>query len=99
MTAKLSDAEKQAALAALDGWEPVPDRDAIRKSYRFSDFRSAFGFMSSVAEVAEEMDHHPEWFNVYNRVEVTLTTHSAKGVTGLDTALAGKMDLLAEEFG
>ena len=70
----------------------VDGRDAIRKVFRFADFNEAFGFMSRVALKADQMDHHPEWFNVYNRVEVTLTTHDADGVTELDVELAGFMD-------
>ena len=86
----------EAALAKLSGWAAKPgDRDAIEKTFKFADFKTAFGFMSSCALKAEQMDHHPEWFNVYNRVEVTLTTHDADGVTELDVELAGFMDALA----
>jgi 4a-hydroxytetrahydrobiopterin dehydratase len=81
-----------AALAALPGWEAVEGRDAIRRTYRFADFNAAFGFMSRVALTAEKLDHHPEWSNVYNRVEVLLTTHDAAGVTALDVQLATFMD-------
>ena len=89
----------QAGLKQLTGWESVSgDRDAIFKSFRFSDFKTAFGFMSSCALKAEQMDHHPEWFNVYNRVEVTLTTHDADGVTALDVELASYMDALAAKL-
>jgi 4a-hydroxytetrahydrobiopterin dehydratase len=89
----------QAALAKLSGWAAKPgDRDAIEKTYKFADFKTAFGFMSSCALKAEQMDHHPEWFNVYNRVEVTLTTHDADGVTELDIELAGFMDSQAAKF-
>lgn len=88
-----------AALAQLSGWCKKPgDRDAIEKSFKFADFKTAFGFMSSCALKAEQMDHHPEWFNVYNRVEVTLTTHDADGVTELDVELAGYMDALADRL-
>lgn len=80
------------ALKGLEGWADVPGRDAIHKTYQFKNFRTAFGFMTQAALAAEKMDHHPEWLNVYGRVEVTLTTHSAKGVTALDVALAQKMD-------
>ena len=73
--------------------------DAIRRSYRFKDFNSAFGFMSRAALMAEKLDHHPEWFNVYNRVEVTLTTHDADGVTALDVQLARFMDEAAAALG
>lgn len=89
----------QAALANLSGWTVKPgDRDAIEKSFKFADFKAAFGFMSSCALKAEQMDHHPEWFNVYNRVDVTLTTHDADGVTELDVALASFMDALASKL-
>ena len=82
-----------AALARLPGWAKVDgDRDAISKTFRFKDFNSAFGFMSRVALMAEKLDHHPEWFNVYNRVEVLLATHDADGVTELDVTLAKIMD-------
>jgi 4a-hydroxytetrahydrobiopterin dehydratase len=77
------------------GWNRVAGRDAIAKSFKFKDFNAAFGFMTQVALIAEKMDHHPEWSNVYNRVEVTLTTHSAGGVTVKDISLATAMDKLA----
>lgn len=82
-----ADARKQ-ALDRLAGWADVPGRDAIQKSYKFKDFNEAFAFMTRVALMAEKMDHHPEWVNVYNRVEVTLATHDAGGVTEKDIALA-----------
>lgn len=85
----------EAALARLDGWRAVAGRDAIAKDFRFKDFNAAFGFMSRVALHAERHDHHPEWFNVYNRVEVTLTTHDAGGVSEKDVALAQFMDEVA----
>lgn len=85
-----------AALAQLDGWAAVEGRDAIQKRFRFADFNEAFGFMSRVALKAEKLDHHPEWLNVYNRVEVTLTTHDAGGVTALDLQLAHFMDKTAK---
>lgn len=89
-----------AALKALKGWTVGEgERDAIAKTYRFADFKSAFAFMSSVALKAEQMDHHPEWFNVYNRVDVILTTHDADGVTQKDLELAGFMDQLAARLG
>lgn len=85
-----------AALKALKGWTKADgDRDAIFRAYRFDDFKTAFAFMSAAALKAEQMDHHPEWFNVYNRVEVILTTHDADGVTQKDLELAGFMDQLA----
>lgn len=83
------------ALLLLDDWELVEGRDAIRKTYRFKDFNEAFGFMTCTALHAEKMNHHPEWSNVYNRVDVILTTHDADGVTGRDVALATFMDHLA----
>ena len=80
------------ALASLDGWSAVPGREAIRKSFQFKDFNQAFGFMTRMALHAEKLDHHPEWFNVYNRVDVVLATHDAGGVTELDVRLAKIMD-------
>ncbi|NQY41035.1 MAG: 4a-hydroxytetrahydrobiopterin dehydratase [Henriciella sp.] len=89
----------QEAVTKLSGWTvKAGDRDAIEKSFKFADFKTAFGFMSSCALKAEQMDHHPEWFNVYNRVEVTLTTHDADGVTALDVELATFMDGLAAKL-
>jgi len=82
----------EAALARLEGWRAVEDRDAIAKEFKFKDFNAAFGFMSRVALYAERQDHHPEWFNVYNRVDVTLSTHDSGGVTDKDVALAHFMD-------
>lgn len=81
-----------AALATLPGWSATPGRDAITKSFRFADFNAAFGFMARVALAAEKMDHHPEWSNVYNKVDVVLTTHDVGGVTEKDVALARFMD-------
>jgi 4a-hydroxytetrahydrobiopterin dehydratase len=83
------------AVAQLDGWRAVEGRDAIAKSYKFRDFKSAWAFMSHAALKAEQMDHHPEWFNVYNKVDVTLATHDAGGVTALDIELARFMDQIA----
>lgn len=83
------------AAGRLHGWTAVADREAIAKVYKFRDFSEAFGFMARVALKAEQMDHHPEWFNVYNKVEVELTTHDAGGVTDKDVALAQFMDLVA----
>lgn len=92
MPAKLIGEERRSALAGLSGWREVDGRDAITKSFRFADFNAAFGFMTRVALLAEKMDHHPEWFNVYNRIEVTLATHDADGVTDLDVRMARFMD-------
>jgi len=85
----------QAALGKLDGWSAADGRDAIEKTFEFKDFNAAFGFMTRVALKADQLDHHPEWFNVYNRVEVTLATHDAGGVTDKDVALGAFMDSLA----
>ena len=82
----------QAALASLQGWSAAEGRDAIVRSFRFADFNAAFGFMTRVALLAEKLDHHPEWSNVYNRVEVLLATHDADGVTELDLQMARFMD-------
>ena len=87
------------ALRRLHGWTAVEGREAIFKAYRFEDFSAAFGFMARVALAAEAMDHHPEWTNMYNRVEVTLATHSAKGVTELDVVLAQTADRIAGDLG
>ncbi len=85
-----------AAVAKLSGWSAGPgDRDAIIKTFTFKDFNAAFGFMTRVALMADKLDHHPEWFNVYNRVEVLLATHDADGVTDLDVELAAFMDAAA----
>jgi len=93
--AKLTDAERQDALEKLSGWSLVDGRDAITKTFTFSNFNAAWGFMSQSALVAEKLDHHPEWFNVYNRVEVTLSTHDAGGLTERDVALATAMNTIA----
>jgi 4a-hydroxytetrahydrobiopterin dehydratase len=95
MTERLQGAARIKALQELSGWSDVPGRDAIARTYRFKNFRKAFAFMTEAALVAEKMDHHPEWSNVYGKVDVTLTTHSAKGVTALDVTLAQKMDAIA----
>ncbi|WP_370644980.1 4a-hydroxytetrahydrobiopterin dehydratase [Microvirga sp. ACRRW] len=92
---RLTDTERQELLSALDGWTLVEGRDAIHKRYVFDDFNAAFGWMTRVALVAEPMNHHPEWFNVYNKVDVTLSTHDAKGLTRRDVELAQRMDQLA----
>lgn len=93
--AKLSDEERREALAALPEWTWVPEREGISRSFKFHDFGEAFAFMTRVALVAEQADHHPEWSNVWNRVDVLLTTHSAGGLTQKDVALAKRMDAFA----
>ena len=89
---KLDAKARAAAMKSLNGWKTVEGRDAITKKFEFKDFSAAFGFMTRVALLAEKMDHHPEWFNVYNRVEVTLSTHDAGGVTRNDIDMAKAMD-------
>ena len=96
MAGKLTLDARKTALAKLAGWSEVAGRDAIAKKFVFKDFNAAFGFMTRVALVAEKMDHHPEWFNVYKTVEVTLATHDAGGVTELDIKLAEAMERLAQ---
>lgn len=93
---RLSDAELGDLLETLEDWEKVEGREAIRKTFVFADFIEAFGWMSKVALAAEKMDHHPEWYNVYKTVEVTLTTHDADGITGKDAELAKAMDRMAQ---
>ena len=95
MVAKLGPEERRQALAALSGWSEVDGRNAITRSFRFADFNAAFAFMTRIALMAEKMDHHPEWFNVYNRVEITLSTHEAGGVSARDLALARFIDQVA----
>ncbi len=92
MADKLEGEARDEALSGLEGWSEIEGRDAISKTFTFADFSAAFGWMTRVALVAEKMNHHPEWFNVWNRVEVTLSTHDAGGLTGLDIKLAKKMD-------
>lgn len=95
MVEKLPKDERDKAISSLDGWSDVDGRDAIQKTFIFKNFNQAFGFMSRVAMMAEKMDHHPEWFNVYKTVDVTLATHDAGGVTELDIKLATFMDQTA----
>jgi 4a-hydroxytetrahydrobiopterin dehydratase len=92
---KLDDAGREEALAALPGWTYDADRRGIARSFRFADFGEAFAFMTRVALEAEKADHHPEWSNVWNKVDVLLTTHSAGGLTEKDVALARKLDEIA----
>ncbi len=95
MADKLGGEARKTALAKLTGWSEAQGRDAITKKFVFADFNAAFGFMTRAALVAEKMDHHPEWFNVYKTVEVTLATHDAGGVTERDVKLAQAMDRIA----
>jgi 4a-hydroxytetrahydrobiopterin dehydratase len=95
MAQKLDNEARKSALARLNGWSDVSGRDAITKKFVFKNFNEAFGFMSRVALVAEKMDHHPEWSNVYKTVDVTLSTHDAGGLTELDVKLAEAMDKIA----
>ncbi|TAJ83641.1 4a-hydroxytetrahydrobiopterin dehydratase [Reyranella sp.] len=95
MTDKLTGQARSAALASLSGWTEVPGRDAIQKSFKFADFNQAWGFMTRVALAAEKADHHPEWSNVYNRVEIVLSTHDAGGLSEKDIALAKVIDSAA----
>ena len=97
MAEKLVGAARHAALREIHGWSEVEDRDAIRKSYHFENFSEAWGFISRIALLAEKMDHHPELFNVYNRVEVVLSTHDADGVSERDIRLARAIDEIAPE--
>jgi len=97
MVERLHGSARGGAIRQLNGWSEVEDRDAIRKTYHFGSFREAWGFMSEVALIAEKMDHHPEWFNVGNRVEIVLTTHDVEGLTERDIALARTIDEIAPE--
>lgn len=93
--AQLSDAERIEALADLPGWSLRDDKAAISRDFAFHDFSEAFAFMARVALLAEKMDHHPEWSNVYNRVHITLTTHDAGGLSARDAAMAKAIDEIA----
>ncbi|MEM9970460.1 MAG: 4a-hydroxytetrahydrobiopterin dehydratase [Pseudomonadota bacterium] len=94
MTDKLEGAARTEALDQLKGagWQHDSERDAIQKKFQFKNFVEAFGWMTQIAIIAEKLNHHPEWFNVYNTVNVTLTTHDANGLSALDVELAGWMD-------
>ncbi len=96
MVEKLTGEARTEALAGLEGWQAVDGRDAIQKRFTFKSFNQAWAFMSRVALKAEQMNHHPEWFNVYNRVDVTLATHDVDGLSELDVKLAKFMDSVAE---
>ncbi len=95
MVEKLTGVARTEALASLAGWAEVAGRDAIRREFKFKDFNAAFGFMSRVALMAERLDHHPEWSNVYNRVEIVLSTHDAGGLSERDLKLAAFIDAAA----
>ena len=97
MVQKLAPDARKSALAKLPGWSETAGRDAITKKFVFKDFNAAFGFMTRAALVAEKLDHHPEWFNVYRNVEVTLSTHDAGGLTELDIKLAEAMEAIAKQ--
>ena len=92
---RLTDDERDTALAGLPGWRWDGEAGAIRRTFRFADFSAAFGFMTRVAMAAEKADHHPDWSNSWNRVEIALSTHSAGGLTALDIEMARSIDALA----
>ena len=94
MIAKLNDDERTRMFEELNGWSLQNDRDAIQKSFRFKNFQEAFAFMTRVALLAEKQDHHPEWFNVYNRVDITLATHDVDGLSERDARLATSIDAI-----
>lgn len=94
MVRQLTETEIDTALAELAGWRRVEGRSAIVRSFKFADFNQAFGFMARIALMAEKLDHHPEWSNVYNRVEIVLTTHDAGGISERDLTLARFIDSL-----
>jgi len=89
---RLVGSEREKALKEIPHWKEVQGRDAIERKFEFKDFKEAWAWMTRVAEVADQMDHHPEWFNVYNRVNVTLATHDCSGLSQLDIDLANKLD-------
>jgi 4a-hydroxytetrahydrobiopterin dehydratase len=95
MVEKLNATERATLSATLPEWKLVEGRDAITRSFRFKDFSEAWGFMARVALLAEAQDHHPEWFNVWNRVEITLSTHDAGGLSARDVRLARAIDAIA----
>ena len=94
MAERLTAEARKQALGAIPGWTEVQGRDAIGKTFVFKDFNEAFGFMTRAALVAEKMDHHPEWANVYNRVDILLTTHDAGGLSERDAKLAEAIEAL-----
>lgn len=95
MATKLKDDARKTLLAAHPEWQPVAGRDALQRVFKFKTFNQAFGFMTKVALRAEKLDHHPEWFNVYNRVDVTMTTHDVDGLSELDAQMIAFMDEIA----
>ena len=97
MVKRLDKAAREEFFAQHKGWEPVNGRDAAVKTFKFADFNEAFGFMTRVVIAADKADHHPEWFNVYNKVEITLTTHDADGLSERDVALAAFIDNAARK--
>ena len=94
MVEKLTPESRKAALAKIPEWRYAAERDAITRAFKFGDFSEAFAFMTRVALAAEKMDHHPEWSNVYNRVEIALSTHDAGGLSERDIALATTIDAI-----
>jgi 4a-hydroxytetrahydrobiopterin dehydratase len=96
MVEKLTADERAAALKELTGWQPVDGRDAIQRSFKFKNFNEAWGFMNRVALMAEKGDHHPEWFNVYNRVDILLSTHDCNGLSRRDVKLAKQISALVD---
>ena len=95
MADKIPSSDIENSIKGLDGWHKVENRDAIEKSFKFKDFNDAFAFMTHCAQYAEEINHHPEWFNVYNRVDVVLSTHDVDGLSNLDVKMAQKMNDLS----
>ena len=98
MSDKLNAADRKDALAGLAGWTLDEERDAISRSFTFKSFNQAFGFMTQIALRAEKTDHHPEWSNVYNKVDITLTSHDVKGLSERDIKMAGFIDRIAARF-
>jgi 4a-hydroxytetrahydrobiopterin dehydratase len=99
MRKALKDEARTVALARIPSWRALAERDAVFKAFKFADFRTAFGFMTQIALIAERLNHHPEWSNVWNRVEITLTTHDAGGLTLRDVELAEAIDRVAAQLG
>jgi 4a-hydroxytetrahydrobiopterin dehydratase len=96
MVERLGEAARASLGTTLPAWRPQDGRDAIKRSFRFADFSAAWAFMTRVALLAEQQDHHPEWFNVYNRVDITLSTHDAGGLSERDVKLARAIDKLMD---